>query len=137
MTSIIKPFKISVPESDIERLRAKLRHATFPDEVDFSDSWGYGCPLSDVKRLAKYWQDGFDWRAAEARLNEKLPQFTTRISVDDFEELDIHFVHQESPNPGSIPLLFCHGCTFIWFESYSGPKLIKISNHLVETPHMP
>lgn len=109
MASSIQPFHISVPDSDIERLKQKLSLTTFPQDVDFSDSWDYGAPLKDIKRLASYWQDGFDWRAAEARLNAELPQFTTTVPVDDFGDIDVHFVHQRSDRPGGIPLLFCHG----------------------------
>ncbi|KUI68478.1 Putative epoxide hydrolase [Cytospora mali] len=106
----IKPFKISVPESSIQTIKTKLSLTTFPQEVDMSDSWAYGAPLKDIKRLATYWQDGFDWRAAESQLNEQLPQFTTTISVPDgFGDIDIHFVHQRSDSEDSIPLLFCHG----------------------------
>jgi len=108
MSSAIKPFKIAVPDSAIEGVKNKLALATWPDEVSFSNDWSYGAPLSDIKRLASYWQSGFDWRAREAKLNE-LPQFTTTITIDGFGDLDIHFVHQRSPNPNSIPLLFCHG----------------------------
>lgn len=105
----INPFKISVSDADIEIVKLKLSLATYPDEVDFSDDWAYGAPLSDVKRLAKYWQHDFDWREQEKKLNQ-LPHFTTDISVDNFGDLNIHFLHQKSGKPDSIPLLFCHGC---------------------------
>lgn len=118
MPSEIKPFKIAVPDSALDSLKTKLASATFPADVDFSDDWDYGSPLSDVKRLAKYWAKGFDWRAEEARLNETLPQFTTDVEVNGFGTLNIHFVHQTS-RPGSIPLLFCHGCEYpsrVWIS---------------------
>lgn len=105
----IKPFQIAVPDSAIASLKAKLAAATFPAEVDFTDDWDYGAPLSDVKRLVKRWADGFDWRAQEARLNKELPQFTTEVNIKDFGPLTMHFIHQKS-KPGSIPLLFVHGC---------------------------
>lgn len=105
----IKPFSISVPESDIQRLKTKLSLATFPQDVEMSDSWSYGAPLADIKRLASYWQDGFDWRAAESRLNAQLPQFTTTVPAQGFGDIDVHFVHQRSDRADSIPLLFCHG----------------------------
>lgn len=105
----IKPFQISVPESDIERLKTKLSLTTFPQDVEMSDSWAYGAPLKDIKRLASYWQDGFDWRAAETKLNNELSQFTTKVPVDGFGDIDIHFIHQKSERADSIPLLFCHG----------------------------
>lgn len=110
MSQQIRPFTIAVGDEAVAALKAKLAAASFPAAVDFSDDWGYGAPLSDVKRLARYWAEGFDWRAHEARLNALLPQFKTAIDVDGFGSLDVHFVHQPSSRPGSIPLLFCHGC---------------------------
>ncbi|ROW05807.1 hypothetical protein VMCG_05122 [Cytospora schulzeri] len=105
----IKPFKIAVPNSDVQKLKTKLSLATFPQDVEMSDSWYYGAPLKDIKRLAAYWKDGFDWRGAESKLNAGLPQFTTTIPVQGFDDIDVHFVHQKSECAGSIPLLFCHG----------------------------
>jgi hypothetical protein len=110
MDSSIHPFKISVPDSQLSFLHKKLSVSSFPEEVDFSDTWAYGTSLSVVKRLANYWETGFDWRAQEAKLNE-LPQFMTKIEVSGFGEIDMHFVHQKG-NEGSVPLLFVHGCKF-------------------------
>jgi hypothetical protein len=112
MSSNIKPYHIAIPNLDIERLMAKLSLANFPGETAFSEDQEYGAPLEDIKRLANFWQNNYDWRHAEARLN-KLPQFTTTISVDGYgETLEIHFIHQKSEKPNSIPLLFCHGCRY-------------------------
>lgn len=104
----IEPYTISVPEERRERLIKKLEATTFPDELDQA-GWDYGAPLADVKRLATYWKENFDWRKQEAKLNE-LPNFKTAIQVDGFESLDIHFVYQKSNVDGAIPLLFSHGC---------------------------
>jgi epoxide hydrolase len=49
--------------------------------------WSYGIPLDYLKELARYWRHEYDWRAAEAKLNE-WPQFTTTI-----DGADIHFAH--------------------------------------------
>ena len=103
-------YKINVPDSAIEQLRQKLDLAVFPDEVEAADQWPYGAPLKDVKRLAEAWKT-FDWRKAEAKLNE-IPQYTTRIQPEGFDALDIHYVFQPSPVKDAIPLLFCHGCMF-------------------------
>ena len=104
-----QPFKIHVPDSQLEALDTKLSSATFADEIPMSDSWDYGPPVSGLKRLVTYWKDGFDWRAQEAKINQ-LPQYSTPVSIEGFGELNIHFIHQKSEGPGSIPLLFCHGC---------------------------
>lgn len=107
-----RPYRIDVPSSKIERLKQKLALADFPEEVAEA-GWDYGTPLADVKWLAAYWQNGFDWKAQEAKLN-KLPNFETSIDVQGFGTLDVHFVHQQGSSPNSIPLLFVHG----WPGSY-------------------
>ncbi|EON98828.1 putative epoxide hydrolase protein [Phaeoacremonium minimum UCRPA7] len=138
----VRPFKITIPDSEIEKLRKKLSLATFPEEVEFSDDWHYGAPLKDIRRLAQYWQDGFDWRSAEAKLNE-LPQFSTAISVDGHGDIDVHFVHQKSTRADSIPLLFCHGWPGSFLEVIkllplltSGDDASKPSFHVV-APSLP
>ncbi|KAM5343318.1 hypothetical protein ACJ41O_014284 [Fusarium nematophilum] len=128
--SNIRPFKIDVPDSELASLKAKLESATFADQVEFSDDWKYGTPLSDIKRLAAYWKDGFDWRAQEAKLNE-IPQFTSNISVGGFGDIEVHFLHQKSSKPDSIPLLFCHG----WPGSFL--EVLKILPLLTEPENGP
>ncbi|KAH9855142.1 alpha/beta-hydrolase [Lenzites betulinus] len=103
-----KPFKVSVPDEDLEQLRQRLALARFPDELDEAE-WEYGVPLADVRRLAARWADGFDWRSAEAAINA-LPQFTRDVAVDGFGTLNVHYVHQRSAvTEDAIPLLFVHG----------------------------
>ncbi|KAJ0360302.1 hypothetical protein COL26b_014116 [Colletotrichum chrysophilum] len=122
MDPSIKPYKINVPDSAIENLHAKLDDAKLPSEISLTDSWDYGVPVSHIKRLVNHWRNGFDWRAAEAKLNE-IPQYTTTISVDGFGDLDIHFVWQKSTQPGAVPLLFCHGWPGSFYEAL---KLIPL-----------
>jgi pimeloyl-ACP methyl ester carboxylesterase len=106
--SSIKPFKISVAEDKIQRLKQKLALSDFPDEVLDAEPWVRGPPLSDIKRLAQYWGNGFDWRKVESELN-KMPHFTTDIAVEGFGSYDVHFIHHRSPVTNAIPLLFLHG----------------------------
>lgn len=127
----IQPFTISIPDSALEDLRLRLSLARFPDELDAAE-WEYGAPLADVKRLTAYWKDKHDWRGAEKRLNA-MPQFTTPISVDGFDPLKIHFIHQKSQVAGAIPLLFVHGwpgsfieAVKIW-EKLSSPEPVSDS----------
>jgi hypothetical protein len=109
MGSAIKPYTIAVSDSAIDRLKARLSLTAFPGETTFSNDSKYGAPLVDIKRLVDVWQNTYDWRREEAELN-KLPQFTTTVSVQGHEDLVIHFVHQKGKKPNSIPILFCHGC---------------------------
>ena len=109
MMASVRSYTIAVTDHRLQKLRAKLELAEFPDELD-SVGWDYGAPLADVKRLTAYWRDRFEWRKQEEELN-KLPNFQTEISVDGFEPLNVHFVHQMSQASTAIPLLFAHGCT--------------------------
>jgi hypothetical protein len=102
-------FTLSVPEEALEKLQAKLAAADLPDELESGDLWKYGSPLRDIKRLTEYWKNGFDWRKAEAAINQ-LPNFETTITPIGFDPINIHYVHQPSPVKNAIPLLFCHGC---------------------------
>ncbi|OSX57133.1 hypothetical protein POSPLADRAFT_1174607 [Postia placenta MAD-698-R-SB12] len=102
-----RPFTISVADAELEFLQKKLALSRVPDELEGAD-WDYGVPLADVKRLLLRWQNGYDWRAAEAEIN-KIPQFTRQIEVEGFGKLDVHYVHQRSTVENAIPLLFIHG----------------------------
>ena len=101
------PYRIAVPESRLEDLQKRLDLATFPDELEDAE-WAYGSPLADIKRLTSHWRNSFDWRKAEAKLNE-LPNFKTNIAVDGFGDTELHFLHQPSSAPDAVPLLFVHG----------------------------
>jgi hypothetical protein len=105
--SSMTPFKITIPDERINRLKLKLSLTDFPDEVPSDEPWFRGAALSDTKRLVQYWGNGFDWRKAEAKLNQ-LPQYTTEIEVDGFDTYDVHFVYQRSTAKNAIPLLFLH-----------------------------
>jgi len=48
-------------------------------------------PVGYLKELAEHWRTAYDWRKAEARLNE-FAQFTTTI-----DGANVHEVHARSP----------------------------------------
>ncbi len=66
MASSIEPCTISVPDGKLQRLVQKLEATNFPDELEQA-GWDYGAPLADVKRLATYWKNEYDWRKQEVR----------------------------------------------------------------------
>jgi microsomal epoxide hydrolase len=98
----IRPFRVDVPQADIDDLRERLARTRWPDELPGA-AWGYGIPLGYMKELAEYWRTGFDWRKHEAQLN-KFPQFTTTIDGQN-----VHFLHVRSSEPHALPLLMTHG----------------------------
>ncbi|AQZ65920.1 Epoxide hydrolase [[Actinomadura] parvosata subsp. kistnae] len=98
----IHPYRIDIPQAQLDDLHRRLAATRWPDELP-GVGWSYGIPVGYMKKLAEYWRTGFDWRAAEARLNA-FPQFTTRIDGQN-----IHFVHARSPEPDALPLIITHG----------------------------
>ena len=98
----VKPFRIEMPQSELDDLHTRLAQTRWPDEIPGA-AGAYGMPLAEVQTLADYWRNGYDWRRNEALLNE-LPQFTTTIDGQQ-----IHFVHLRSQNPNAVPLLITHG----------------------------
>jgi epoxide hydrolase len=98
----IVPFKIDVPQADLDDLIARLERTRWPDELP-GGGWDYGVPLEYIKDLAEYWRTSYDWRAQEAKLNA-FPQFMTMIDGQP-----IHFLHVTSPEPDALPLLLTHG----------------------------
>jgi len=101
-TTEIRPFRIVVPQADLDDLRERLARTRWPDELP-GVGWSRGVPLGYLRELTEHWRSGYDWRQQEARLNE-LPQCTT--SVDGQV---IHLVHARSPEPDALPLLITHG----------------------------
>ena len=98
----ICPFRVEIPQAALDDLAGRLRRALWPDELPGADGQ-HGMTNARVQDLARYWLDGFDWRAVEARLNS-YPQFVTGIDGQR-----IHFLHVRSPRPDATPLLLSHG----------------------------
>ena len=108
-------FRISISDERIEQLRQKLALTVFPDELEDA-GWEYGLPLVDTQRLIARWKDGYDWKKHESQLNQELPQFTRDIDVEGHGNLNIHYVHKKSDVVDAIPLLFVHGCKFLYIQ---------------------
>jgi epoxide hydrolase len=98
----IRPFNAHVPDRVLMDLRRRLAQTKWPDQLP-GTTWEYGAYINKVQELADYWEHGYDWRAAEARLNH-FEQFTTEIDGQQ-----IYFIHQRSPHPDAIPLMLIHG----------------------------
>lgn len=102
----ILPFRVEVPEAQLDDLRNRLRHTRWPEAETVAgtdDPWGQGLPLHVAQELARYWVEEHDWRAAEERLNS-FPQFRTVV-----DGLGIHFLHARSPHAHALPLVLTHG----------------------------
>lgn len=99
----VTPFRIAIPQTDLDDLRARLERARWFDETAPGAGWEGGPDGRYMRRLAEHWRERYDWRAHEAALNE-LPQF--------FAEIDgyhVHFLHLRAQRRDAIPLVITHG----------------------------
>ncbi len=129
----LAPFRIDIPQADLDDLRDRLARTRWPigvpgrdDRTDFSR----GVPLAYLRELVEYWRDGFDWRAQEAALNA-YDQLTTVVDGQTF-----HVVHVRSANADAVPLLLSHGWPGSFVEYQRLVPLLTDEFHLV-IPSLP
>ncbi|WP_256992306.1 epoxide hydrolase family protein [Paenibacillus sp. XY044] len=112
----VKPFRIDVPQAALDDLQERLSRSRWPDEIP-GTAGKYGAGLDDIRGLTDHWQNGYDWRAHEERIN-RYPQYMTTI-----DGASIHFLHVRSPEPDAFPLILTHGWpgSFVEFLDIIGP----------------
>ena len=110
----VTPFRIAVPDHDLDGLRAALVRTRWPDQVEGA-GWDYGTDVGYLQELAAFWADGFNWRAREEVLNS-LPQFRAVLDAPGFESFGVHFVHQPGVGPAPLPLVLTHGWPSTHYE---------------------
>ncbi len=98
----IRPFNVSIPDEALADLHRRLSATRLPSKELVGDR-SQGVQLATIQELARYWENEYDWRRCEARLNA-LPQFMTEI-----DGVDVHFIHVTSPHQDALPLVMTHG----------------------------
>ena len=105
--SEITPFRVTIDDQAVADLRDRLARTRWPDREPVDD-WSQGLPLAYARELCHHWRDGYDFAAAEARLN-RFPQYRTELAGGDDDPIAIHFLHVPSPHDGALPLVLTHG----------------------------
>ncbi|KAK7182976.1 epoxide hydrolase [Paraphaeosphaeria sporulosa] len=108
-TMKIEPFKINVPQSEIDALHTRLANTRWAPELD-NDDWTSGVNGTYLRELVTYWQSRFDWRAQEAHINN-FPQFLAEI-----DGIPIHFIHVRGKGPSPVPILLNHGWPWTFWD---------------------
>jgi pimeloyl-ACP methyl ester carboxylesterase len=98
----IRPFRVNVSDADLAELHRRIAATRLPSKELVADR-SQGVQLATIQELARYWENEYDWRRCEARLNE-LPQFITEI-----DGVDVHFIHVTSRHDNALPLIMTHG----------------------------
>ena len=98
----IRPFHFHASDEELADLKRRIATTRWPEKETVADS-SQGVQLATIQALARYWQNDYDWRKVESRL-DALPQFVTTI-----DGVDIHFIHVKSKHPNALPIIVTHG----------------------------
>jgi microsomal epoxide hydrolase len=105
----IEPFEVHVPDETLADLRRRLEATRWSADVGNEDEY-YGIGTARLRELVDYWRRGFDWRAAEARINALSHH---RLEIDG---VPIHFVRQAGKGPNPIPIVQTHGWPWTFWD---------------------
>lgn len=111
----LRPTPIAADEV-LDDLRGRLRATRWPIDAG-NDDGRYGVSRRRVQDLVEHWAHGFDWRAAERRLNE-FSHYSVSVGG-----VPVHFLYRAGVGPRPIPLLLSHGWpwTFWHWSRVIGP----------------
>lgn len=99
--SDIRPFRIDIPQADLDDLRDRLARTRFAPPVP-GDVWDYGMPTAYLRDFVDYWRQDFDWYAQQEWINT-FPQYLTEIDGQT-----VHFVHVPAVEANATPLVLTH-----------------------------
>jgi pimeloyl-ACP methyl ester carboxylesterase len=114
--NLIRPFTVTIDQADLDDLQTRLANTRLPEAAP-GDNWDLGTPNHYLREMVDHWQNGFDWRGQEARMNE-FPQYLTEIDGQT-----VHFLHVPSAVESATPLLLIHTYpgSFVDFLDLIGP----------------
>lgn len=118
------PFTVTVDDAVLADLHERLARTRLPNQIA-GIGWDQGTELGFLEELLAYWQDQYDWRATEARLNA-YPQLMTTVDGQQ-----IHVLHARSDNPQAVPLLLTHGWPGSVFEFLEVIEPLRQDFHVV------
>ncbi|GAA6038246.1 hypothetical protein JCM8097_005812 [Rhodosporidiobolus ruineniae] len=121
----IEQFRPSFSDEELAGLAASLKAARLPKETYASKQEKYGITHDYLIKAIDRWQNGFDWKAHEDRING-VDHYMTTIE-DEGHEYPTHFIFHESTDPKAIPLVLLHGWPGSAFEFIEAVKLLRQS----------
>ncbi|MCO8275877.1 epoxide hydrolase [Actinoplanes sp. TRM 88003] len=98
----IQEFTVQFRDEAYDDLHRRLATTRWPTRELVADR-KQGVQLAALRSLCQYWENKYDVRRVEHRLNA-LPQYTTEI-----DGVTIHFVHVRSAYENALPLIMTHG----------------------------
>jgi pimeloyl-ACP methyl ester carboxylesterase len=126
---MVAPYTIDIPDGRLAAIGTRVAAYDWSQLPDVG-GWSAGVGIDDLKRLIVYWQNDFNWRDVERRLN-RLPHFSSEIQGDR-----LHFVRKRGDGT-KPPVLLLHGWpgSYLEFEQLLDP--LAADGHDVIVPSLP
>jgi epoxide hydrolase len=125
---LVQPFTVAIDQKRIDAILQRVRSAKLPKQMPPTSAdkpaWETGADIKYLEGLRQHWTKQFNWRSAEARLNQ-YPQYKARV-----DGVDIHFYYVKGEGSNPLPLLLTHGWpgSVVEFLNVIGP-LTQPSKH--------
>jgi pimeloyl-ACP methyl ester carboxylesterase len=100
---------IAVSQRELDDLRRRIVSTRWPHSWP-TEPWAAGTDVEEMRRLADYWVDGYDWPAHEEQINA-LPSYTAEV-----EGQRIHFLRFDAEVPGAPAVVLTNGWPSTFFE---------------------
>ncbi|WP_328830153.1 epoxide hydrolase [Streptomyces sp. NBC_00252] len=100
---------IEVPEAALDDLRTRLRGTRWAAPWPVP-GWQAGTDAEELRRLAEYWADGYDWRAHETEINALPSRFA------DIDGTTVHYLRFDAEREGALPLVLTNGWPSTFYE---------------------
>lgn len=98
----IRPFRVDVPQADIDAILARVRAAEWPDAPE-GGGWAYGTELATMKDLVQHWLSAYSWEREQAAIN-RFAHYKAEAGG-----FDLHFIHVKGSQARPRPLIISHG----------------------------
>ncbi|WVQ73081.1 hypothetical protein IAR50_002644 [Cryptococcus sp. DSM 104548] len=124
----VKPFRVAIPQSEVDELKTLLRLSRIPkDTFESTDRScrenNFGTSTARTAELRDAWVKD-DWRKHEEYINS-IPQFTAVSKTHDGKPLKVHFAALFSEKKDAIPIVMNHGWPGCFLEYYGILKHVQ------------
>jgi pimeloyl-ACP methyl ester carboxylesterase len=105
----VPTLDLHVDDADLLDLRRRVEQTRWPVHWP-TPPWEAGTDAGELRRLSGYWADGYDWRAAERRIN-RLPSFEA-----DIGGRRLHYLKFDGERPDAVPIVLTNGWPSTFLE---------------------
>ncbi|GAA5895930.1 hypothetical protein JCM6882_005562, partial [Rhodosporidiobolus microsporus] len=121
----LEQFRPSFTADELAGLKQSIRSSKLPRATYASKQEKYGITHEWMDKALDRWQNGFDWKKHEDKINS-VDHYMTTVE-DEGHDYELHFIYHESKDPKAIPLMMLHGWPGSAFEFIDVVNILRTS----------